>query len=75
MAAADQIVCICRRSRRSGDGVRYTTPRRIPNPLCPVHGDPRDTSVDQVRPIGNRGQVTGKKVDAFLARRRNGEGG
>ena len=50
MAAADQIVCICRRSRRSGDGVRYTTPRRIPNPLCPVHGDPRDTSVDRQAP-------------------------
>lgn len=45
MAKNDQIVCICEVLEAGQVSVRGVTP------LCPVHGDPRDTSVGAKVPV------------------------
>ncbi len=53
MPVPDQPVCTCETYRSRDMAFGPMTEKRRPSPLCPVHGDPRDTSVDQTRPWGS----------------------
>ena len=64
MATQDQVVCICEvyDEREEVEGP-YVQQRR-PSALCPVHGDPRDTSLaDAVQDLADKVEKTHGLID------------
>lgn len=44
MATETELPCICEPSHRHEADIGTFAPHEHPHPLCPIHGDPRDTS-------------------------------